>query len=627
MDNAQVTQRPLRLLPGPVFAPPDDGEHRVAGADFDADLAVSVLRMDTLALVDPWSELEQAHVLRDGVFAHDLLREATLRGLPAALTRRLHGEVAAHLAGRDAAPASVARHWLAAGERTRAAPAAAAAARQAAAAMLVDAAAHWFTTAARLEEEAKRSAEACALWLELAQFAESVSAGPLQDRASAEAERLAASGLQKARAALHRATLLTRDGDYEATIAICRTAMQGLARDDDPILFGMLDDELVGAMLWLDRRDEALALVADSERYWRGLADSPAADDFYCNLGVTLNMLDRREEAAAAHRQSIALSRRHGRAANTLTALGNLGVNRGDAGRPLEAIEAYEEAERLWLSLPDVQGISRANLDANLAFALLAVGRYGEALARIDRALESAEAGQAGFVASYLVTQATLWLHLGQFARALRSADSALQRATSAPVFKGRAHLLKGLVARGRGQSPQSNFDAASALLDGRGKYLASGQLALARCADMPGDAALAAALGVRREAERKQLAGLVIGADAQLARCALALGRTAEAAVHARAVLDGLEPWYPDVLTALPAAWLAAGQALLAAGDAQGRAVLETAAQWLRLTARDQVPEPFRESFLERNPVHRALLAQAGLSPDAGATPSSTAH
>jgi hypothetical protein len=37
----------------------------------------------------------------------------------------------------------------------------------------------------------------------------------------------------------------------------------------------------------------------------------------------------------------------------------------------------------------------------------------------------------------------------------------------------------------------------------------------------------------------------------------------------------------------------------------AQGR-------DWVLRTARDEVPEPFRDSFLHRNPVNRELLAVA---------------
>ena len=60
------------------------------------------------------------------------------------------------------------------------------------------------------------------------------------------------------------------------------------------------------------------------------------------------------------------------------------------------------------------------------------------------------------------------------------------------------------------------------------------------------------------------------------------------------------------------PLAPAAAGlEILLAAGERQrASAVLGHALAWLRQIALPRVPEAFRDSFLQRNPVNRALLA-----------------
>ena len=58
---------------------------------------------------------------------------------------------------------------------------------------------------------------------------------------------------------------------------------------------------------------------------------------------------------------------------------------------------------------------------------------------------------------------------------------------------------------------------------------------------------------------------------------------------------------------------WLHCGRALAAAGDAaHAGEVLARGRAWLHATAREHVPEPFRDSFLHRNPVNRELLALA---------------
>jgi hypothetical protein len=56
----------------------------------------------------------------------------------------------------------------------------------------------------------------------------------------------------------------------------------------------------------------------------------------------------------------------------------------------------------------------------------------------------------------------------------------------------------------------------------------------------------------------------------------------------------------------------LHAGRALLAADDPRGLAVLAQGRDWVLRTARDEVPEPVRDSFLHRTPVNRELLAVA---------------
>jgi hypothetical protein len=58
---------------------------------------------------------------------------------------------------------------------------------------------------------------------------------------------------------------------------------------------------------------------------------------------------------------------------------------------------------------------------------------------------------------------------------------------------------------------------------------------------------------------------------------------------------------------------WLNCGRALAAAGDAaHATEVLARDHDWLHSTAAEQVPEPFRDGFLHRNPVNRELLALA---------------
>lgn len=92
----------------------------VAGTDFDLELGARVLEIHVLDLSEPWAELEAAQVVRGLGFAHDLLAEAALMGVPAPIRALLHGRIAEHLERTRAQPASIARHFTEAGDPKRA---------------------------------------------------------------------------------------------------------------------------------------------------------------------------------------------------------------------------------------------------------------------------------------------------------------------------------------------------------------------------------------------------------------------------------------------------------------------------------------------------------------------------
>jgi len=94
----------------------------LAGQDFSSPLAGEVLGLQPLDLADAWSELEEAQILHDGAFAHDLIAEAALGLVPKAIARALHAEIGRILERAGGDPARIAAHWLAAAEPRKAAP-------------------------------------------------------------------------------------------------------------------------------------------------------------------------------------------------------------------------------------------------------------------------------------------------------------------------------------------------------------------------------------------------------------------------------------------------------------------------------------------------------------------------
>lgn len=94
----------------------------VAGADFSLSLATRVLEVNALELSEPLLELETAQVLIGERFAHDLIFEATLEGVPKSIQQLVHQKTAVYLEKHGGNPARIAQHWLAAGDEARAVP-------------------------------------------------------------------------------------------------------------------------------------------------------------------------------------------------------------------------------------------------------------------------------------------------------------------------------------------------------------------------------------------------------------------------------------------------------------------------------------------------------------------------
>ncbi len=94
----------------------------VAKTDFTPRLAEHVLNQDALDLAESFAELERLQVLRGTAFAHDLIYETTLAGIPTPVKMLLHERVAQWLETNKANPARIAQHYLEAGDGVKAVP-------------------------------------------------------------------------------------------------------------------------------------------------------------------------------------------------------------------------------------------------------------------------------------------------------------------------------------------------------------------------------------------------------------------------------------------------------------------------------------------------------------------------
>jgi hypothetical protein len=224
-----------------------------------------------------------------------------------------------------------------------------------------------------------------------------------------------------------------------------------------------------------------------------------------------------------------------------------------------------------------------------------------------ERALEHFRRdGQTTWIAVCSNNMAMTLIDLGQFARARKALD---YEAPSVTHVAARGALLAARIARLLGSSPAADLQRARDALARGEDYYIGALLELELAESIDAREALGACDAVADAAERREYGGLVMKAKLLAAQATLRSGDRASAVARWNdlqrflATLHATD-CYP------PRAAAIGRDILLACGDAdQAAQLLATAVAWIRETALPQVPDAFRESFLDRNPVNRALL------------------
>ena len=583
----------------------------IAGQDFSSELAVQVLGVKLMDLIDGWAELEVAQVLRDGAFVHDLIHEAALASVPAPIAAQLHAEIAAFLEGQEVDPARVATHWLEGGKPNKALPHMKVAAESARRALMIGQAYRWYSGAADILQQGQDLDAAFEVWLGCVQMVDDVSHREMEQEAVARLEALARTPRQKALAGYMRCCYTGNVGDWEQSLAQARAALALITRDHDPPLYITIESHVAHSLMELERMDEASALLDASMPYFEQIMDSPDSAEMYCNLGVMLGQLDRREEGARLIRKAAEIGMQRDTPSIAITSLVNLGVNRNVVGRPDEAIEALESAWRLMNTMDPEDQPPVANAARMLAAACHRRGDYTRAVPLIERAVALAEAQFPMYAVPFLTTQGRVFAELGQFARAGQCFKAARAKPLPSPRFLVSARIAEFWLSGAMGKPDLTLLDEAWSHVPPKGRASLVMQVTLAQARWLDEAKACEQVRQVRTEARAKQLFGIVLNAEVQLARLQLRQGRNEEAAQHGRAAISMMQSFSPDEMY-VGEVWVAAFDALRAAGDAQAREVLSQGVAWLRKTAETTVPAEFRDSFLNRNPVNLALLRLA---------------
>jgi len=588
----------------------------IAGQDFSAELAACVLGVAALDLADAWGELDAAQVLRDGAFAHDLIHDAVLATVPAPVAQPLHAEIAAFLSARPAMPGRIAWHWAQARRWSLAAPAylhAAAQARDAGRAV---------EQAALLDEAARcfeHAGDAAARFDALLLRAEVLGEFELGEQAldSVAAVTAAASNdVQRLRALLVQVQTGEMRGESERTLELAQQGIALARAQGDREIELRFAIPLSGALAEDRRAAEAVALLEPL----RALVDLERTPDelrwnYAIALALALDYANRLGDAVPVWAASLELARRMERNDLAWQSISNLASTQAKMGRVQLAVELSLQARQLARSNgEEMQGRAMQG-QMTLAHRLRDLGRYAEAVPLLEEALAlfRRNGGGPSDTAAIEHRLAQAFQQLGQPARSQQ-----LLQAEHAQLPLGLAMMRqvhRADLAHQLGGDALTPMRAALALQpDTNDIYHRIATLFAS--AIVPPDEGEALATGLAAWASAHQRQGLALAGHVRAARCALAQDAARRALPQVEAALRLAHDHQPESFY-LPELWLVAVRVLRSLGrELDAEAALREGLAWVRRVDEQHVPAPFRESFLQRNPINRELFALAARAP-----------
>ncbi len=579
----------------------------LAGEDFNAALGAHVLRTHPLDLTEAWSELEQSNVLSGNGFAHDLVREVAARAVPTPIAELLHRGIAEYLEAQTAPAARVAQHYADAGLwqtaaafHLRAAESARRASRRSDEVEQREAAITCFDRAGNADAafDARCGIIESLLIVKGVEQAQAVIDGMLA---------VARTDAQRAAALTARANASLLAADHVTGVACAREALalaEGLAQ---PWLRFEAARLLAVGLSQQGSTDEAEVLLMQFEAMVESEGSIEQRDHYWSDLAYVLNSARRLRRTAAALARAIDYARQQGDLAELAMLTTNLATVYGNLGQIGDAYEHALRARALQVQLGRTGGPIGGVIEAHVGIYACGRGLYGIGLEAFDNALEVYRRdGQRLWIAVCSNNLATTLIDLGQYGRARKVLE---YRPPGVEHVSARGACLAGRIARLLSSSPTADLERSAAELARSGDYYIGSLLELERSESMDAVSALQVCDAVAVTAEEREFGGIALKARVLAARAVLQAGDVTTAADRWDSLATQLDTLQPaDSYPLLPAA---VGVEILQASGQHERALalLAAALSWLRLTALPQVPDAFRDSFLTRNPVNRALL------------------
>jgi DNA-binding SARP family transcriptional activator len=582
----------------------------IAGSDFDAELAAHVLRTNELALADAWNELEAGQVLKGAAFAHDLVFESTLRSVPAPIAQQTHRRIAQFLEPKGGEPARLAEHWTAAGEADRAVSHFKAAAVRAEAAARFGDARLLLERAIAITEAAGLKTATLDLQFLLVELLKDIGA---PGETLSIVERMhgnVTTADERMRLARSEAEALAYLGRYTQAESTARRALDDsdCVEDANPLRVAEVRYALAENLLVSRRVPEALELLALVEMPLRNHPDPQFRGWFHSAYARALLLSDRLAQADQQLDAGLEIARQVGRQRMICGMVAMKGQVAAAAGLIHEPLQRFHEAQ---LAVADMEpSVITMALQYWLATSLTDIGRYREALASIEGVLATPAQTDDSWHARGHGQRALIYGHLGQRRLAAQSqaeADRFQSVPMSIPANVVTRFELDWILEAPLGE----RIERGRAEIAQVGTLSVHWRLALAEALSRPEAIDAKAMESLQRSAIDHGLLGHALAARLALAVAAARSGDAGACVDNAAAVLKGMRR-YTLPGSYRPRLWLICYELLREFDPELGGRALRDGADWIRAVARFNVPEPFRDGFLHRNPVNRSLLLAA---------------
>jgi DNA-binding SARP family transcriptional activator len=585
----------------------------LAGVDFNAALAATVLEQHPLDLVGAWRELEAAQMIRDEAFAHDLLFEAALRSVPRPIAEVLHRSIGGFLEKQGAPPARIAQHWAEGAEWHKAAEQFNQAARASFnASRFIEAGEH-FRAAANCFERAGSQAEQHSALQELAgcQIRAFDLTGALE--VAEQLLRISATDDQHGWALDRLVDTLNmgRQNDAAASTAAEEMRRRGLASSNRWMEFNATR-KLAVTLAHRGRFEEALDLFGTQTDWIEANPHEWNVHVWLCDHAYVLDLADQLDPAIAAYRRAEVVARQHENWWVVYVATRNVALTSVWAGRLDSAVSLSDDAVRFSGRLGDAL-VERNPRDSGRRGALLmGAGRLRDALDLLQDGCAILGGGGSAYWLAYCSDQlALLYAHLGQPGRARELLAQDLPPLP--PESEISRWIARSRVARASGREPipaAGNALLATNTAACPTRWLLLAMLENARTIDA--GKALALCLHVEEQARQCGHTAIRLHALALAADRAVECGDAVVAAGHAAEAITLARQFWPIGISVPELMW-SIYRGFEAVGDIDGaREALGRGVQFIEELALPNVPPEFRESFLHRNPTHRSLLTTA---------------